>query len=425
MLEFKENILILKRKSKGLTNVLKIWFFVTILPQMLLLTREDSGNLTIKIALLGFLIMLTFYYVLKNPIRFNIMNVLGWIWFVLIQLISNIVIKPYVVENSIGVYINIFLSTLYILFFLVMFDKFTLSLNDVKKFCKFFIAIVMYACLYNIICNYNVLGKVFSVTSTYQYSLSSFFSNRNTFAIFLSFGMAACFILHDTKKSNNEFNWLTNLCFMLISLNLFLTNARTSIFSVIIYVLFRYYLINKKKFLSFTIKVLVVLIAVITIAWSIGLHNYIIDIVIRPQSGFTKRDVIWKAGLDLFWNNNIIFGSGEAYSRFHISMVTGNTGFHNTYISMLNFGGIFLLTFYLILIKKSFSKCKAIIKYDKRIGINLMSVILMYLASSMAETNILFYSSTLNVIGTIFVVLLPKYYYNYLKSGGTKVGLLE
>lgn len=416
MSRLKDDVLIRKESSKQLTNLLILWFFITILPQMMLLTREDSGNFTIKIALLGIFLILIFYYALRNPIKFNITSVLGWIWFMLIQLTSNIVLKPSVVENNNTIYINIILSSLYILIFLVMFDRLILSSQDIRRFCKFYLIIVMYACLYNIINNYDVLGRILSVTSTYQYSLSSFFSNRNTFAIFLSFGIIACFILHDSEESYGKYEFLINVCLIVIGLNLLLTNARTSIFSTMIYILLRYYLVNKKRFVSFMVKLFVIVASLILIVWVTGMGSYIINIVIRPNSGFTNRDIIWRTGIDVFINNNIIFGTGEVYPKLLVEAITGNTGFHSTYISLLVFGGVSLLGFHFLLIKKTLSRCRSIMKYDTKIGINLMSAIFMYLVSSMAETNILFYSSALNVVATIFIVLLPKYYYNYLNA---------
>lgn len=425
MIKSENNTLKTKLNSKRLANLLIVWFFVTILPQILLLTREDSGNFIIKIALLIIFVFSAFYYMLKNPIKFNYISILGWIYFVLIQLLSNVVFKPSIVENNFGVYINIILSSIYILFYLVIFDKFTLSIQDIRRFCKFYLIIIVYACIYNIIKNYNILGSVFSITSTYEYSLSSFFSNRNTFAIFLSFGIVSCFILNDTRDTNKNNKFILNACLAFFGANLILTNARTSIFAVIIYMTCRYFLINKKNFFKFIVKMIIISAVVVIIIWITGLGRYIVDIVIRPNSGFTKRDIIWKTGLEVFWGNNIIFGTGEVYPRMFIEAITGNTGFHNTYISILVFGGISLFIFYLILIKKSFDRCKVIIRYDRKVGINFMSIILMYLASSMAEANILFYSSALNVIATIFVVLLPKYYFNYFKSGGTEIELLE
>ena len=52
MIELKNDVLKTKEESKRLDNLLILWFFVNILPQILLLTRDDSGNFILKFALL-------------------------------------------------------------------------------------------------------------------------------------------------------------------------------------------------------------------------------------------------------------------------------------------------------------------------------------------------------------------------------------
>ena len=64
------------------------------------------------------------------------------------------------------------------------------------------------------------------------------------------------------------------------------------------------------------------------------------------QSGFTGRDILWRAALDLWWHNPL-FGVGY---RQHEAYLPLNLSAHNAYLAMLADTGIFGLIWYLYLL---------------------------------------------------------------------------
>ena len=416
MIRESNEILKSKKGSSGLMYIISLWFFISILPQMLLLTRDDFGNIQLKVALIGVFMTIVLFYLLKKQFKFNVFMILIWSYFLITQIMSNFIINPYLSSSGTNIFINIILSSLYMFVFIVIFGNFSLSGKDIIKLCVFYLLIAVYSSIYNLIINFSILGDALSTSNAYEYNLSSFFANRNTFAIFLSFSIAACFIIKDTIMKKNKYKWLINLALILLFINLILTNSRTSIVSVIIYFLFRLYLINKNRLLSFIIKLTGIIFLIVVIIEISDMSDYIVDVIIRPNSGVTHRDIVWKIGLDIFTKSNFIFGGGGTGPILYLNSLTGLRGFHNTYISLLAFGGLSLIIFNMYLILSSVNKCIKIIKYNNKIGSNFIALIVMYLASSVTENNILFYSSALNVAATTFVILLPRYYYNYLKG---------
>ncbi|WP_297637047.1 O-antigen ligase family protein [uncultured Clostridium sp.] len=389
-------------------RIIRLWFIISIFPQLIGITRENSIGIFLKVILIIIFVGYIFYKEFNNINNINI-NKLGSIivlYYLINTIISNFLVKPEWIKNGMNIYVSLIITTLYISIFLMFYNGAQIDDQGIEKIAKVQISVMLWACIYNLIKNYKYIGASLISNSTYEYEFSSFFTNRNTFSFFIVIGIVSIYLLKERNR----------IILIFFMINLILTNSRGGIFSVIIFMIIRSILINKKNIVKELGKIILIVVIIILGLKILGLESYVVEKIVRAESGVTSRDDIWKIGIDSWKNGSLFWGIGETYAKNILTNITGNSSFHNTYISLLLYGGVTLFLFWVLLIKKAFKESLKVIKYNISIGSTLVAFIIAYLAYSCIETNMLFGTSAINVATTIILVIIPHYYLNNYRS---------
>src|SRR5690606_11592130 len=97
------------------TYYLFFWFFITILPQILLLSKGDHESVVLKAGLYSTFLLLTFLKTFKNRTKVRLKYVLSSISLAIILIFSNFVISQSNASASIMVNISVILLNYIIL----------------------------------------------------------------------------------------------------------------------------------------------------------------------------------------------------------------------------------------------------------------------------------------------------------------------
>ncbi len=296
-------------------------------------------------------------------------------------------------------------------------DNYKNSIYNLLYFCKFITIFNLYACIYNLFVNFNQFYKLFNLKSSYDFNLTSFFDNRNVFGLFLVFGIIANVILIMLGKKSQLKVWVVSLTIILF--NLIFTFSRASILCVLTFfvLLFIFNKNIRKKILS-NKNYLFVLLGIILLVFLIPFtRNFVFDNIIRLDSGLTNRDKVFKYCFEYLLTNNWIFGNGFVKPYIEFNKQFNYIGFHSTYFTILICQGIVGFVFFVLLILFSINNSIKIKKnYNDKIGSICLAIIFSYLVYSFFESRILFNPEYLDLIVSIFVVLVPFYSLRYFQS---------
>lgn len=359
------------------------------------------------------LVLLTFLgYFLINYVNSNISfeALLLALTIMLLQIISFCYSIEFLSYNKyLNENINILILPIYTFIFYGILDNTAVGKDDICKFFKWFIIFIIIACIYNIVKDTKYILNFLYIEDAYEYNLASFFDNRNTFATYLVFAIIGCIYVHTVEHKKYIYFLL-----LLFLANLFFTLSRTSIISFSAF-LFVYFWISSQKKMAVRIVVINILFCILAIVLSMdSVNNFLYNVLFRVESGTTGRSRIWLLGLDFYKSNNIIFGTGYGAGSSYLDIITKRQSFHNAYINILVTGGIVLLVFYLLLIIYTMRINLRILKKDHTMGAFFIGIMVFYLTSAIAEGYVLLTSSGLSFLISIFVLVLPKLYYNLL-----------
>jgi hypothetical protein len=286
-----------------------------------------------------------------------------------------------------------------------LFNDMNMSKNHVSLFAFLYEIFILYACIYNIIKYGTMFAQIFKISFAYQFMFQSFFTNRNTFALFLYIGVIIIMLKIRIDKKTTLFD---RIVLLLVLMNLFLTLSRTSIFGTVIYFIVYCSLCNIKKMISYSFKIITLIILTLSVLYLSNGFEFIVNIIVRPERGLSGRDEIWSYLIERYINGNVIFGQGLG--------ILNDVFTHNTFLSLLVTGGIALCIFYFIFYLRTYLIIKKIITFDRYIGFSFLSALVSFILVTMVESGIPFYSSAKDTIFTIVIFLLPKYYLNYIKN---------
>ncbi|WP_379970600.1 O-antigen ligase family protein [Ectobacillus sp. sgz5001026] len=399
-----------EEQNKGNLLIIFFAYYIAIfIPQILHI--PTSINTLYKGAIL--LIFLGYFLIRYMRFKISLKPIMLALILFLIQIISFCYSLKFIEYNKyINDNINIIILPLYIIiFYSILHDK-GVNKHDLCKFIKYFIVFMIIACVVNIIMNIHNITNFFSITTGYEYNMASFFDNRNTFGIYLSYAIiGGVYVRGFEQKKYIDF------VLVLLLMNLLLTLSRTAIISTCVFLL-SYYLIISKNIIS-KLVIIITLSCIVYIGLSIdSVSNFLYNVLFRVESGTAGRDEVWLSALNFYTENNIFFGTGYGVGSTYMDNMTLHKSFHNGYISTLVTGGIALSIFYLLLIVYTVRINLKILKVDHVMGAYFIGIMICYLISALTEENVLLTSSGLSFLISIFVLILPKLYYNSLKKNG-------
>lgn len=299
--------------------------------------------------------------------------------------------------------------------YLVFNGDYALEDNKLLIFCRVITAFALYACLYNLIFNFDTFKNIFALKSSYDLQFTAFFKNRNTFAVLLLLGLYANTIglLKDSKYKKI---WIISL--VIILFNLFFTFSRSSILAAGIFVIVLILAskdLRKKVFKNKKIvfAILGLLAIVLLIPYT---RNYILDNVVRLKAGVTNRNSIFDYCIDYIKTHNYIIGNGyiKPYAEFAKHFIY--IGFHNSFITVLMCQGIIGLILYLMLLGYSLVNSIKLKKYSDLYGSIFIAVFISIIIYSFFESRVLFTLEFIDYTFTLFVTIIPLYLLNKYRN---------
>ncbi|MGI6114417.1 MAG: O-antigen ligase family protein, partial [Mahellales bacterium] len=321
------------KKSRGFAVLLFTFFLITVLPQMLYIERGADGGTLIKAGLLLSFYMLVVFVIIIKRMKINIKELLVGLLFFAIQILVNIIPSEYTIFSS-SVIIDAAIATSYYIFLVALFSTRKLDREDIGLFARLYQIFILYACLINIVTNWSLIPSIITLSSGYAYNFKSFFSNRNTFALFLLAGV----FLSGYRLTMMRKNLLDTLIGLFIIMNLVLTLSRTSLLGMLVFFVVILVFREKKKKFKGLVRTAVLFGAIICLIVATGLADFFIHAVIRADAGSTGRFDIWGIALNILIDGRILSGVGYGISKF--------LTLHNTYLHILLSGGLLLMAFY-------------------------------------------------------------------------------
>lgn len=367
-------------------------------------TLDSAWKATVLLGLLSF----TIFKVRKAPT----INRSYWPFFVallLYQLVNPLVTGD--IPRSIGEITAIAFPPISFFVFLILFNTYNMNERQLMLFMKLFVIFILYACIFNIFVNYDIITSLSTNVRSYELNLSAFFDNRNTFGFYL-FLAAACNFYLILKNRRNLFFYFT--IFVIIG-SLLLTLSRSSIVALMVFLLAFLVLENRiKLYFKYLAACIGIIVAVAMIP---SLNEFITNNVIREEAGLSGRDAVYTqaAGL-LDTGKDILFGIGYNNSQSQLEQQTGYTSAHNTYLAILIRGGVLLLSFFIIAMIFAANKMTKVRQYNKQLGNFLIALLISYLIYSFAESQVIFFSSVTSFTITTFIILIPLYLSNSYTS---------
>lgn len=393
-----------KEKKVRLELVLIFYLIACNMLQILMIDAKGSLYDSIwKACILVFTIFSCVYISLKYKLKLNKNNTLIWLIFTMLTTISNICNGCLLANFSFNNFVTYIYPIISFFIFAVVFGNISFDEECLKNFLNYFIIFITYTCIFNMIYNYSSIINFINIKNSNEVQISSFFDNRNTFALYLLYGILSNIIIITYYKNKNKIYLFTLLLF---ALNAFLTLSRTNILCIAIFI-FTLYLTSKdmRKNRKITLLICCGILVIICIP---QFRNFISHNLIRKEAKLSNREVIWKYGINLYRENELT-GIGMNNALNKLKDLSQYTSFHNTYLSILLDGGIVSAIGYMILFIYDLKKIIMIKKYNSELFRIFIAIFIVYTVNGITETNILFQTSATSFLCTTFVFILPVY----------------
>ncbi|MBQ9833202.1 MAG: hypothetical protein IJO48_05665 [Clostridia bacterium] len=394
-----------KKTGEPLANILFAWLFVSLLPQMLFATRRDDQStigIVFKAGLyLGFLLVVI-VILLKKRTRSKIGEVFLAVLFCLLQIVSDYLVGQQAITISSAV--NIMTSFSYYLLFYGLMNYETLSDKGFYRIAFLYDLFMMYACGYNFVKYGNSMFNVFAITNSYEMVMRSYFSSRNTFGLFLLFGVIITVfrLANSPTKKQKRWYWFVMI---ITGYSLFCTFSRTSLLAASVFIMLFFVLKEKHQIARRFVILISLLLLTVLVLYLTGGYKFVLDMIIRPETGSTGRVERWDYLLGQYIEGNVLFGGHSDNQLLP----------HNTYVNILISGGIAMMIFFIALYVKTLKKISVIIKYDRNYGIFFLSTFIAYaFVAAMTETIMPIASAANSVVCSLFALVLPHFYYNHV-----------
>lgn len=363
----------LKNSSQMYFNMIAIYFCFSFFSEALVVIANVSSKIMIgyKISIIIIVGMMLIYQMHKSPILKDISFLIFLIVLALNVLSTIIAYKRYNLIWARGI-IDFCVVILNSLIFYFLIKEKNIAKENLVLFLIFIFAVIVGSAVYNVIANYDIIGKIFSTSGTsYTYQTTSIFGNRNTFATYLFLGIVIGTLISTIKKNKVVVSIVIMLGIALLAFNLLLTMSRTAVLGIVVFAVVLL-LFNKKISLIQKVILIVLIILMLAIIKSTVLWVYITEKLVRRKVGATGRRAIWLKSMLL--NNNIfeiLFGLGYGVASLRFKIATGKVWMHNIFLEFYNFGGIILLSLIMYLIFNSI--IKAIKIRDKQTSLVILS----------------------------------------------------
>ncbi len=137
--------------ESSFAGYLYFWFLVTILPQAMLISRTDGGNLVLKLALCGSFVFLSFIKIVSSRVSISSQRVLSCIiLFCILLAATGLANQQELSIDAMTSLITIFTNYAILM---VFFGNAKLTYSGLSKVARLYQAFILYACVFNVIKN--------------------------------------------------------------------------------------------------------------------------------------------------------------------------------------------------------------------------------------------------------------------------------
>lgn len=282
-----------------------------------------------------------------------------------------------------------------------------IRMEDVEVFYQIIVCFMFIASLYNMIIHFNSLLHITSLNIYNTEDICSFFDNKNTFGVFLLFGVLAATVLRIIR---NEIKWTVFAIVFL--LNEMMAMCRTAIVLSVVLILISCFLNKKQGKKSIIIAIGLSIVIVLAICFNESFNNFILNNMFGDSSSVDIRNTYIENMIPLAKGEHFVFGYGEDNSTLLAIYYTGNQYYHNTYLKELISGGLLAVTVQIsgIIISYLYGiRCR---KFEKTIGNLCILSTTVYVVYSNYEAVSLFDSPVTSMMAVIFTISIPILFYN-------------
>ena len=401
-------------KKDNILNYLFVCIIINMIPIAMLGVLDISeGIYTLLNAITYMLEILIILYAVRNNIK-KVPNkkVSLLLLFLLMQITIQIInyFKQYSIQFQ--DIIHIMAVTVNIFIFIICTSYSKVEKENIIKFMKKMVFLGIFACIYNLVINATKMLNISNIVSSYSVSFSSFFPNRNQFGIFLITMILSNLYIKQSNRS--AFYKIAEILFII---NLALTMSRNSIIGMIFVYIIKFYLdcfvtkkISKKKVLIVSLIILIVITAIIIVLNNENYSRLINKLFIRTdtlETGSGRTDV-WKNGIDMVVNNNIVLGIGR-FNAIELNKTLYNSkleNFHSIYVETFvtyGFVGLIILFALFKYIIKRIKRCSLDLEY-KNI---LLTSFFVFMIISIFETTTRFAIGYADIMNMIYFIVIP------------------
>lgn len=288
-------------------------------------------------------------------------------------------------------------------------NVYNIQTEDIETFYRIIVYFMLAASIYNMVVHFNSLIHITSLSVYNSENICSFFDNKNTFGVFLLFGVLATIIL---RIFTNELKWMLFAVIFLV--NELMSMCRTAVILSLLLIFISFF-VNKDQRKRSVLSAIGIIVAItIALRYSDSFNNYIFNNLFGNSNSVDIRNSYIQNMLPLAKGGHLLFGYGESNASVLAVYYTGNQYYHNTYLKELISGGVVRLGIQISGVILSFFygiRCR---RYDKTIGNVCLLSSAIYLIYSNFESVALFDSPVVAMMAVIFIISSPILFYNSL-----------
>ncbi|MCH5180126.1 MAG: glycosyltransferase [Erysipelotrichales bacterium] len=294
-----------------------------------------------------------------------------------------------------------------------------IKLKHIKIIYFGLLFLILFSFSYVIIIDYHNIIDILSNRQIYDFSDLSPFLNKNLIGAFVFLSALMSYYLYSFEKKKR---------YILLYIILFVPNimslCKTSIICMILLtIIILCYFKNKsiKRILFRIFLITLILVSVIFIVLilfevikPIGFESLVTKLRFSFFKTIAVRFALFTKSVYLLNYKNVWLGNGYASSLVYLNKIEG-VYFHNSYVYLLNTGGIVLTILFIYVFYRIIANLRTIKKFNHYLYFSLFAIVLIYVFYAMFE-NLAFFSFTfISCIFTICLVITPEIFVNNLK----------
>lgn len=389
-----------KNENRGFAKACVMYFGAQILFQ---LTNGTSVNTIGKIVTLGLFLAYSLFGTRNHLVDGRKIRI--WLLFLLCQCGTIVCSIHYGIDFE-G-FISLFMVIAQTFLFLVFRGETRWGEDEVRIVLKGFVYIVLILAIYSFLTERMSVNAILAMNSAYGGSWKSFLVSNHEYGCYLSLAIISAHILYSLTKDMKMLLFIA-----LFAVCLLMTFSRTSYLALAAY-FFVYLFFSKRKKGAIALLAVTVFLYMTVFAKSQSISSFLDNIVFRKQGNNDVRFGIYEWAFSFFKSHNILFGSGYSLINNVFYRETGLRGLHNTYLTVLNTGGISMMCFFVtFLIHFIITPIKR--RDNDARWMMFLGAVIFYIVYGIPNNNLIFFSSTMGYASLLICFMVSMYHGNFL-----------